>query len=233
MLFVMTRHTSPIARKAATARRVRIRCRSGDAAKRIAASERSSNGARAPDSNSSVSRAACSDVQSARYHLPETRPCFSKTIHEILAEFRWCREGAPGLVWRPGPRPAPLGRPGHISGVPSRPKHPAQPLALDVGSPRAALVAGKGYFFASVRGSPHPTGPACSHDPCASKTISARLPPARFANGRGGRPVARRRAARPTRPPMARSCGARRRLPSCGSKYQCPPALQGAPSLHI
>ena len=58
MLSVMTRHTSPIARKAATARRVRIRCRSGDAAKRIAASERSSNGARAPDSNSSVSRAA-------------------------------------------------------------------------------------------------------------------------------------------------------------------------------
>ena len=70
--------------------------------------------------------------------------------------------------------------------MPSRPKHPAQPLALDVGSPRAALVAGKGYFFASVRGSPHPTGPACSHDPCASKTISARLHHARFANGRGG-----------------------------------------------
>ncbi len=22
-------------------------------------------------------------------HLPETRPCFSKTIHEILAEFQW------------------------------------------------------------------------------------------------------------------------------------------------
>jgi hypothetical protein len=69
--------------------------------------------------------------------------------------------------------------------VPSRPKHPAQPLALDVGSPRAALVAGKGYFFASVRGSPHPTGPACSYaDPCTSKIISARLHPARFANGR-------------------------------------------------
>ena len=48
-----------------------------------------------------------------------------------------------------------------------------------------------------------------------------------------GRPVARRRAARPTGPPMARSCGARRHLPSCGSKYRCPPALQGAPGLHI
>ena len=108
-------------------------------------------------------------------HLPETRPCFSKTIHEILAEFRWCGEGAPGLVWRPGPRPAPLGRPGHISGVPSRPKHPAQPLALDVGSPRAAQVTGKGYFFASVTGSPHPTGPACSHNPCASKSCSGAL----------------------------------------------------------
>jgi hypothetical protein len=44
--------------------------------------------------------------------------------------------------------------------MPSRPKHPAQPLALDVGSPRAAQAAGRGYhdFFASVRGSPHPTG---------------------------------------------------------------------------
>jgi hypothetical protein len=27
-------------------------------------------------------------------------PPFSKTIHEILAEFRWRREGAPGLGWR-------------------------------------------------------------------------------------------------------------------------------------
>ena len=76
----------------------------------------------------------------AQYTSPDTRPCFRN--HEILAEFRWCREGAASLVRRPGPRPAPLGRPGHISGVPSRPKHPAQPLALDVGSPRAALVAG-------------------------------------------------------------------------------------------
>ena len=130
-------------------------------------------------------------------------------------------------MWRPGPRPAPLGRPGHISGVPSRPKHPAQPLALDVGSPRAALVAGKGYFFASVRGSPHPTGPAYLHDPCASKTISARLPPARFANGRGGRPVARRRAARPTGPPMARSCGSVRKSPRASPEPRLgPPAGQ-------
>jgi len=102
-------------------------------------------------------------------------PPFSKTIHEILAEFRWCREGAAGLAWRPGPRPAPLGRPGHISGVPSRPKHPAQPLALDVGSPRAGLVAGKGYNSSHVTRSPHPTGSACSHDPCASKSCSGAL----------------------------------------------------------
>jgi len=140
---------------------------------------------------------------------PETRPCFSKTIHEILAEFRWCREGAPGLVRRPGPRPAPLGRPGHISGVPSRPKYPAQPLALDVGSPRAALVAGKGYFFASVRGSPHPTGPACSHDPCASKLVSVAFASCAVRERQAARPVSRRRAARPTGRPLARNCGAR------------------------
>ena len=46
---------------------------------------------------------------------------------------------------------------------------PAQPLALDVGSPRAALVTGRGYFFASVTGSPHPTGPACSYDELRSQ----------------------------------------------------------------
>ena len=39
------------------------------------------------------------------------------------------------------------------------------------------------------------------------------------------RPVARRWAARPTGPPMARSCGARRHLPSCGSEHQRPPWL--------
>ena len=86
---------------------------------------------------------------------------------------------------RPGPRPAPLGRPGHISGVPSRPKHPAQPLALDVGSPRAAQVTGNCINSSHVTRSPHPTGPACSHDQCAFVYIFWRLPPARFANGRG------------------------------------------------
>jgi hypothetical protein len=75
-------------------------------------------------------------------------------------------------------------RPGHIPGVPSRPKHLAQPLALDVGSPRAALVTGNSINSSHITRSPHPNGPACSHDPCTSKTISARLPPARFANGR-------------------------------------------------
>jgi hypothetical protein len=38
------------------------------------------------------------------------------------------------------------------------------------------------------------------------------------------RPVARRRAARPTGPPMARICGARRHLPSCGSVRKSPRA---------
>ena len=86
-------------------------------------------------------------------------------------------------MWRPGPRPAPLGRPGHIYGVPSRPKLPAQPLALDVGSPRAALVTGNCINSSHVTRSPHPTGPACSHEPCAFVYIFWRLHPARFANG--------------------------------------------------
>jgi len=49
--------------------------------------------------------------------------------------FRWRGEGAPGQGWRPGSRPALLGRPGQIPGVPSRPKRPAQPLVRDVGCP--------------------------------------------------------------------------------------------------
>ena len=186
-----------------------------------------------PDQHRQTLETLSGGVISPPGHSLIKNPPFPKTIHEILAEFRWCREGAPGLVWRPGPRPAPLGRPGYITGVPSRPKHPAQPLALDVGSPRAAQVAGKGYFFASVRVSPHPTGPACSHDPCASKSCSGALPPCAVRERQGARPVSRRRAARPTGPPIARSCGARRHLPSCCSKYRCPPALQGAPSLPI
>jgi hypothetical protein len=136
-------------------------------------------------------------------------PPFSKTNHEILAEFRWCGEGAAGLVWRPGPRPAPLGRPGHIPAVPSRPKHPAQPLALDVGSPRAAQVTGKGYNSSHVTRSPHPTGPACSHDPCASKSCSGALASCAVRERQVARPVSRRRAARPTGLPIARNCGAR------------------------
>ena len=46
-------------------------------------------------------------------------------------------------------------------------------------------------------------------------------------------PVSRRRAARPTEPPIARNCGALQHLPSCVSDHQRPPALQGAPSLPI
>jgi hypothetical protein len=160
-------------------------------------------------------------------------PGHSTLPRPILAEFRWFREGAPGLVRRLGPRPAHLGRPGHIPGVPSRPKNPAQPLALDVGSPRAAQVTGTCINSSHVTRLSHPTGPACSHDICAFVYIFWRLYPARFATGRWPRPVARRRAARPTGPPMARSCGARRRLHPCVSEHHCPPALQGAPSLPI
>jgi len=41
------------------------------------------------------------------------------------------------------------------------------------------------------------------------------------------RPVSRRRAARPTGPPIARNCGARRHLPSCASGHQRPPGFAG------
>jgi hypothetical protein len=49
------------------------------------------------------------------------------------------------------------------------------------------------------------------------------------------RPVSRHRAARPTGPPIARNCGARRHPPSCVSEYQRrgPPALQDAASLRL
>ena len=88
------------------------------------------------------------------------------------------RFGPISMVRGAGRGPRPGGRPGSrararapratLEGIypaactPSRPKHPAQRLALDVGSPRADLAAGRGYFFASVTGSPpHPTVPAC------------------------------------------------------------------------
>ena len=79
--------------------------------------------------------------------------------------------GAPGQVGRPGSRPALLGQQWHISGVPSHPKHPAQRLALDVGSPRADQVTGTCVHSSPVTRSPHPIGPACLHGPCAFKNI--------------------------------------------------------------
>jgi hypothetical protein len=112
--------------------------------------------------------------------------------------------------------------PPETSGPATRPRRGLAPRAAQV------TVTGRGYFFASVTRSPHPTAPACSYDPCASKAISARLPCA-VRERQGARPVARRRAARPTGTPITRSCGARRHMPSCGSKYQCPSALQESP----
>ncbi len=62
--------------------------------------------------------------------------------------------------------------------MPSRPKHPAQPLALDVGSPRADLAAtrpGKAKcFFSSFTLARSPWAskqPGCSHDLCAFKFV--------------------------------------------------------------
>jgi hypothetical protein len=102
-----------------------------------------------------------------------------------------------------------------------------------VGSPRPSQAAGTGYFFASVTGSPHPTGPARSHDPCAFKHISGAFESCAARERQVARPVSRRRAARPTGPPIPRKCGARRHPNPCVSEYQRPPALQDAPSLPI
>ena len=60
--------------------------------------------------------------------------------------------------------------PPETSGPATRPRRGLAPRAAQV------TVTGRGYFFASVTRSPHPTAPACSYDPCASKAISARLP---------------------------------------------------------
>jgi hypothetical protein len=60
-------------------------------------------------------------------------------------------------VRRPGSRPALLSesmtRAGRVFGVPSRPKHPAQPLApdRDMGAPRAAAAQGGGTLAVSPR----------------------------------------------------------------------------------
>jgi hypothetical protein len=101
------------------------------------------------------------------------------------------------------------------------------------GLPRAAQAAETGYFFASVTGSPHPASSACSHDPCAFEPISTALEPCALRERQMARPDTRRRAARPTGPPIAQNCGARRHPPSCVSEYQRPPALQDAPRLPI
>ena len=67
------------------------------------------------------------------------------------------------------------------------------------GLPRAAQAAGTGYFFASVSGLPHPTGPARSHDPCAFKNISGAFE---------SRAVRERQVARPRRRFEAQGCAA-------------------------
>ena len=90
-----------------------------------------------------------------------------------------------------------------------------------------------GYNSSHITRSPHPTGPASLHDPCASKLCSARVCIMRGSRTAGGRPVSSRRAARSTEPPIARNCGVRRHLHPCVSEQQRPPALQGAPGLPI
>jgi hypothetical protein len=83
-----------------------------------------------------------------------------------------------------------------------------------------------GYNSSHVTSSPHPTGPACLHDPGASKSCSARVCILRGSRTAGGRPVSSRRAARSTVPTadspswIARNCGVRRHMHPCVSEQQ-------------
>jgi hypothetical protein len=135
-----------------------------------------------------------------------------------------------GLHGRLGSRQQ--GRPGYTSGEPSRPKHPSHSPSTWA-RPAPPRQPGQAITRRTSHGRPiQPALPAyMTHLP--SNISRARLHPARLANGRFAYPVSRRRAARPTGPPIAPSCGVRRHLTSCGSEHQCPPALQGAPSLPI
>ncbi len=127
--------------------------------------------------------------------------------HEILAEFRWCTEGAarPSVAPRT-PARAPRTTRAYIWRA-FPPKHPAQPPRPRCGLPRAAQAAGKGYFFASVRGSPHPTG--LLTQPMRVRLYLGALASCAVRERQVARPVSRRRAARPTGLPIARNCGAR------------------------
>ena len=62
------------------------------------------------------------------------------------------------------------------------------------------------------------------HDPCASKSCSARVCILRGSRTAGGPS---------TEPPIVRNCGVRRHPHPCVSEQQRTPALQGAPSLPI
>jgi hypothetical protein len=155
----------------------------------------------------------------------------SRSVTRPPGRFRWRGPGerAPGQGWRPGSRPALLGRPEPADTWRAFPPQKSGPATRPRrGLPRAAQAAGIGYFFASVTGSPHPTGPARSQDPRAFKNISGAFESCAVRERQVARPVSRHRAARPTGPPIARSCGARRHPSSCVSEYQRrgPPALQ-------
>jgi hypothetical protein len=151
--------------------------------------------------------------------------------------YRWRGEGAPGPGWRPGSSPALLGRPGQLPGVPSRPKRPAQPLRVVLTWVAPRRPGGLVRLFLCER---HRFAPSNRPGPLTrptrvQKDISGAFESCavRERQVTVARPVSRRRAARPTGPPIARNCGARRHLPACGSEHQRPPTLQDARSLPI
>ena len=182
-------------------------------------------------------------------------PPFPAPDHKILGRFRGAgggsRPGAAPRIPTRAPRATMAAArivyiryniPGGVP-PPGRQKHPTQPLALDVGSPRAAQAAGTCINRSHVTLSPHPTGPASAVlvRPMRVKISLGRVQQAsctvQVRERQVARPDSRRRAARPTGPPIAPAgnliyllpiCGARRHLHPCGSEHQCPPALQGA-----
>jgi hypothetical protein len=142
-------------------------------------------------------------------------------------------EGAPGLVWRPGPRPAPLGRPPgayiwrafppETSGLATRPRRGLAPRRP--GGWERLLLCERQRFAQSNR----PSGPSLLTRSMRVQNYLGALASCAVRERQVARPVARRvhrrRAARPTGPPIlvARSCGARRHLHTCGSEHQRPP----------
>ena len=103
----------------------------------------------------------------------------------ISIRFRWPRRRRQSKWGAPDPGPRSSDDQGiYLACLPAQNIRPSHCTVPRRGLPRAALAAGTCINASHVTRSPDPTGPACSHDQCASKTISARLHLSRLANGR-------------------------------------------------